>query len=791
MHTLCNVIRPTVWVAALLSILVAASVHAQPTQRTWSSGATSGSWATSGNWSGGTAPSSGNSINFTNNAQTTMTNDLNATNRYTGLYMHSAAGSDRLLVGNFNMFGEFGGANSKIEVNTGTNHRTLTISGNVSVGGNTNNPYEINPVGGSIIIGGSISDFGSGRILRMFGNNTENDLVRSVTVSNGITGGNGTLQIRNYANLILMGTSTYTNNTEIDTGTVMLGQGSNDGTLNTNSAIYVGNGAVNGNATLRFGKTNGGQTLAAGAILQINANGAGGIRTIRSDNTSGTNTIERTINNNAQLFITNSAGGTLRFAGAITNSANSLVIQGAGTNAVVEFAAANSFSNVFVDYGHVKFDASNSWGTGRISLGRNAADTRAAMASFSTNLTVGAAFEARTNASRKIIQYSGGAGTLTLTGAITNNASGTTSGLELDVASGGTMHSSGALTGGGTPVFTKTGAGVFIASGSAGDNKWNIANGTVVVGANGALSTGTSTGVRAIDLGFDGTGSTANNVALYASNGVTVSNSIYVAPNDSSSTRTIGVAASSAAATFNNEIYLHGSARLEAGASSQATFSGNLINTAGIEKIGAGTVTLSGNNTFSGDTLVSAGTLKLDSASGGALAATDSVSVDDTAVLLLSRSNQVNDSAAVTLSGGTIQRDGEVNEVFGNLNLTQASFLDYGSGPVGQLRFGTYSAEFLLTVGNFAAGNTLLFGSDLTSVITDTELFSFGSEISYDWDGDTSTFTITAIPEPSAYAAAAGLLGMMLWPARRRIVRDTKRILGLRAPMRDRLRRAA
>jgi hypothetical protein len=50
-----------------------------------------------------------------------------------------------------------------------------------------------------------------------------------------------------------------------------------------------------------------------------------------------------------------------------------------------------------------------------------------------------------------------------------------------------------------------------------------------------------------------------------------------------------------------------------------------------------------------------------------------------------------------------------------------------------------------------------------------------------------STFTITAIPEPSTYLAAAGLLGLMLWPSRKRIIKDAKKILGLRAPMRDRL----
>ncbi len=50
-----------------------------------------------------------------------------------------------------------------------------------------------------------------------------------------------------------------------------------------------------------------------------------------------------------------------------------------------------------------------------------------------------------------------------------------------------------------------------------------------------------------------------------------------------------------------------------------------------------------------------------------------------------------------------------------------------------------------------------------------------------------STFTITAIPEPSTYVAALGLLALMLWPLRHRLIKDAKSILGLRAPLRDRL----
>ena len=135
-----------------------------------------------------------------------------------------------------------------------------------------------------------------------------------------------------------------------------------------------------------------------------------------------------------------------------------------------------------------------------------------------------------------------------------------------------------------------------------------------------------------------------------------------------------------------------------------------------------------------------------------------------------------------------------MSEVFGNLNLTEASFLDFGSGEAGTIGFGTYAPSALtaLNIVNFTQGNTLTFRSDLTDSIT-TSAFAFsgaGGLGSYAWDQGTTTFTITAIPEPSTYLAAAGLLGLMLWPSRKRIIRDARKVLGLRAPMRDRLARA-
>jgi autotransporter-associated beta strand protein len=175
---------------------------------------------------------------------------------------------------------------------------------------------------------------------------------------------------------------------------------------------------------------------------------------------------------------------------------------------------------------------------------------------------------------------------------------------------------------------------------------------------------------------------------------------------------------------------------------------------------------LSRSNSFAGPAYVEAGTLEL-SGSGNALGHAASVGVSAGATLLVSTGGQVNDTAAVTLSGGTIARGSGVSEVFGNLNVTQASFLDFGTGTPGTIAFGTYTPSSLLTVNNFFAGNSLVFASDLSSSINNGSLFSFSGGFNTTWSG--GSFTITAIPEPSTLVAAFALMGALFASQMRRL----------------------
>jgi fibronectin-binding autotransporter adhesin len=252
---------------------------------------------------------------------------------------------------------------------------------------------------------------------------------------------------------------------------------------------------------------------------------------------------------------------------------------------------------------------------------------------------------------------------------------------------------------------------------------------------------------------------------------------------------------------FTGSVAVNNTATFTAATGGQATFSGVVSGTGtALSKTGAGTVTLSGSsaNTFTGMTTVSAGTLQLNKTAGTDALAGD-VTVNSGAFLLISQSNQVNNNSDVTLSGGTITRGAGVNEAFASLNLTTGSFLDFGTGATGSMTFGTYeqntTPSALLTINNFLPGNSITFsnalfaadGSNIGSYFTFGDGFVNRSII----DNGGNSFTITAIPEPSTYAAAIGLLSLMLWPSRKRLLKDAKKILGLTPPMRDRLARRA
>ena len=610
---------------------------------------------------------------------------------------------------------------------------TLVIASGGLVDANDNNATTVTIQGGS-----SLTTAGNATLYISAGVSSTGG---AFTVSTPITGNIDVAVNGGNAGVSFGGTtaSTYTGTTYVNGGTLTLNRGSSANAVGSNVVIRSGailavsqnenipNGATvtveNGGFWNRGGSTETIASLAGGGMLTANTNSTA-VTTVTNSVTIGDSGIGTMIVSSAS-----NAGITNAFrmnSGAVFNmelSANG------GMSDQMQFW--NFSTNEFV----LNSNAINLSLAGTQTNGRYTASLFKFYSDGGTNLTSSFITNGLTI---------GTTGTIIGTPTLNYNSGGST----IDVT-----YNVGAM-------FYTNGTTYTVSAAENYDAATYIRNGTTVnANVSGALPTNTPT-----TLVMDDAGSGSSTLALGANQ--------TVASVSGAGTATIALGANT----------------LTVSGTGSTTFSGTITGTGGsLTKSGSGgTLTLSGAsaNTYSGTTTVSGGVLELNKSSGEAIAGNLIVgkgTTDSTVKLLLSGSNQVGSTGGqtVTLSGGTIQRASGVSEVFGNLNITAASFLDFGTGTTGNLQFGTYTPSSLITVQNFLQGNTLKFATQLTTEQLNTN-FSFDNGFTTNWSG--GTFTITAIPEPSTLAAAIGLAGMMLWPVRRRLLCDAKHMLDARHP---------
>ncbi len=169
---------------------------------------------------------------------------------------------------------------------------------------------------------------------------------------------------------------------------------------------------------------------------------------------------------------------------------------------------------------------------------------------------------------------------------------------------------------------------------------------------------------------------------------------------------------------------------------------------------GGGSQILTGDNSYSGPTTITSGTLVLAATNGAAAGNSSAVTVAANGVLRLTRSEQIADTAPLTLDGGALLMSENVSETAGALTVSAPPTITMESGSGSTLAFGTYSPTELLTILNLGGGNKITFQSDLSTAVTNPVLFAFPDGYSASWDAATGTFTI-AEAEPNLTVGTA------------------------------------
>lgn len=491
----------------------------------------------------------------------------------------------------------------------------------------------------------------------------------------GETGGAKILSKTGGGTVVLTGTNTYSGGTVIAAGTLQVGAGGATGDLGAAASASVASGAtlaVNRTGTLALSGTvsNAGTVSNLGAGTLAISGVLSGAGTLVQ---SGTGTTVLSGTNTATGATTVSAGGlTLDYA---TNDNSKLADAGVLTlgNATLTLAGATGSHTEVVGSTTV---------TGGVSIVRSGANTaKIALGALTNNGLLDVA----------------GAGLATTTTA--NNASGVLTGVTFSggtafaandgsgniVASGVALATVTRLESGAKTIANNAGAGVSIIDGAG-----SVAA-AVTTGAVGTTDTfgiiHAATGATTVDIG-------AGNTLRLAAAGQVLSTVASGALTVTGGTLTAGGASDTAGTlVFANNV----------ATTVASVLADNGTGVVALVKNGAGTLTLSGTNTYTGGTLVNAGALVLSS---GAALGTGSVTVSSGGAL--TASSTVAATGAVVLQGGTLNGTGSLASSNFDVRSGSVAVVLSGTGAMTKSTSGTVT---LSSISTYTGGTTVDAGT--------------------------------------------------------------------------------
>jgi autotransporter-associated beta strand protein len=604
----------------------------------------------------------------------------------------------------------------------------------------------------------------------------------NLTISNTVTG-DGTLSMTGAGILTLSGNNTYSGGTTINAGTVTLGS-------QVSQALGTGTVLVNSGGTLvtdRITLTNS-LTLNGGTVQETNGFGStysGAINLATTSTvTTATGMSLSNIVSGAGGLIKNGTGtvtlsGANTYTGTTSISAGALNLSGAGNANNSNIAISGSSNLTFTATDSRAFTKAITGTAGNISFnvaGSTADGGGGDATSFAMSNT--GAFTGTVVVNTGLINAPGNAAFGDTANVIQlNAASGQSAGI---VGNGLTLPSTRSIQltqAGGNSVFRVWNSSTFQVDGqiSGAGNLVKTDGGTAILaGAN------TFTGTTRV-----GGGTLQINNALALQNSALNTSAPGVITLSSVTTPTLGgLTGSSHLASIVTTGYSGvTSLTLNPGTGAANTYSGVVENGATgmtLVKTGAGTQTLSGANTYTGATTVSAGTLEVSGAAG-ALTATTAVNINGGTLLLNgSAANRINNAATISLgaAGSTLQLSGAVTETLGALTLAGgagARVIDFGATS-GVLTFASLTADssLPLQIWNWSDSTDRLiissgvFGGFLTA--SDISFFSDGGS-SLIGTAQFSSTQLVPVPEASTLLAVLGLMAPLAWRERRHWMR--------------------
>lgn len=534
-------------------------------------------------------------------------------------------------------------------------------------------------------------------------NNLNSKSSVTTTLSGVISGVSGKVTQNNSTGiLVISGNNTYTGGTYISSGIVSVGNANALGT----GPIYMRGGTLRSNT--------GTQTLPNNIIVE-SASILGGTNNLVLNGTVALGTNALSIRN---------TGGTVTVSGVIsdTSSQGSIVVN--GTGGTMALTGANTY------------EGGTTVTAGTLSIGNNSALGTGELVLNGGNFRSSAILNAVANSWRQTAaSFIGGTSNLTITGAgnlsshllTVNNTSNniTLNGVISDSGLGGALTKSGA----GTLVLNAT---------NTYSGATNLNAGTTIIGSSGAFGSG------ALNMG----GGT-----LQANTTLTLSKDITLGANSTISGTT--------AFTLDGDISLAAN-RLTVGPTSpgNVTLNGIISGTGGtFTKSGTGTAILAGENTFTGGTTLTAGSLIVTNSNSlgtgdltfnaGSLRSNTSVSLSND--YSLSANSTINGSEDLTLSGAgdlttrvlTVSNTANTVSLTGVLSNTSSAgrIVKSSNGALLLSGSNTFDGGITLTAGTIIVGNAQALGtgtftfnggalqSDAAYTVTNNYTFSNSSTI--------------------------------------------------------------